>query len=106
MRLPYFSKHVQNGFGQRESPFLVSLANDAENHPLRVNRGDRQGNCLADSQSIGVDDREASPIDGLLQCSDQAAAVLIGANVRQPFLSGLAYFFLVNNAHSYPSVLT
>ena len=80
--LPDFSKHAQNRFRQREGSFLVSLANNAENHLLRIDRGDRQSDCLADSQSVGVDYRKASPIDGLLQCRDQAAAVLIGANVR------------------------
>ncbi len=82
MNLPDFSKHVENRFSQWESSFLVSLPNDAENHLLGVDCGDRQGDSLADSQSVGVDDRKAGPIDGLLQCRDQAAAVPIGANVR------------------------
>jgi hypothetical protein len=81
MGLPDFPKHVQNRFGQREGPFLVSLANQTKNHLLRVDCGDRQSDCLADSQAVGVDYRKASTIDGLLQCRDQAAAILIGANV-------------------------
>lgn len=66
MGLPDFPKHVQNRFGQREGPFLVPFANHTENHLLRVDRGDGQGNGFADSQSVGVDDRKTSPIDGLL----------------------------------------
>ena len=80
--LPDFSKHVENRFRQREGPFFVSLANNAEKHPLRVDRGDRQSDCLADSQAVGVDHRKASSVEGLLQCCDQAAAILIGASVR------------------------
>ena len=100
MRLPDLPEHVQDRFGQRESSFLVSLADQAENHLLRINRRDRQCDRLPNSQSTRVDYREAAAIDRLLQRRDQAAAILITADVGQPLLAWLAHFFLVNNAHS------
>ena len=100
MRLPHLPEHVQDRFGQRESPFLVSLADDAENHLLGVNRRDRQCDRLPDSQSICVDYCEAAAIDRLFQRRDQATTIFIRADIRQPFLARLAYFFLVNSAQS------
>ena len=98
--LPNLPEHVQDRFGQRESPFLVSLADDAENHLLGVNRRDRQCDRLPDSQSIRVDYCEAAAKDRFFQRRDQAAAILIAADVGQSLLAWLAHFFLVNNAHS------
>ena len=100
MGLPNLSEHAQDRFGQRESPLLVSLADDAENHLFGVNRRDRQCDRLSDSQPIRVDDREAATIDGLFQRRDQTAAILITADIGQSLLAWLAYFFLVNKAHS------
>jgi len=85
---------------KRESPLLVSLADHAEDHLFRVDRGDGQGDRLVDSQAIGVDPREATAIDGLLEPGDQAAAIVVATNVRQTLLTRLADFFLVNNGHS------
>ena len=98
--LPNLPQHLHDRFGQWERPLLVSLADHAENHLLGVNRRDRQCNRLPDSQSIRVDDREAAAIDRLFQRRDQAAAILITADVGQAFLAWLANFFLVNNAQS------
>ncbi len=81
MRLPNLSEHVPDRFGQRESSFLVSLADQAENHLLRIHRRDRQCDRLSNSQSIRVDEREAAAIDRLFQRCDQAAAILITADV-------------------------
>ena len=88
------------GFGQRESPLLVSLADHAEDHLLRVDCLDGQGDRLADPEAVGVHQGEASAIDGLFELGDQAAAVGVATNVRQAFLKRLADFFLVNRAHS------
>ena len=98
--LPDFAEHLQDRFGQGKSPFLVPLANQAEHHLFRVDRRDGQRDRLPDSQSIGVDQREATAIDGLFQGGDQAAAVVVAADVREPLLAGLAHFFWVNSAHS------
>jgi hypothetical protein len=98
--LPNLAKHLENRFRKRESPLLVSLANYAENHLLRVDGRDGQGDRLADSQTIGVDQREAAAIDGLLEPGDQATAILVATNVREPLLTRFADFFLVNNGHS------
>jgi len=100
VRLPDLSKHVQDRLGQRENPFLVSLADQAENHLFRIHRRDRQRDRLGNSQSIGVDQCEATAIDWLLQSGDQAATICIATDIGQPLLTWLAYFFLVNNGQS------
>ncbi len=100
MDLPDLPKHLEDRFGQRKCPLLVAFADHAEDHLLRVNRRDRQGDRLVDSQAIGVDQREAAAIDRLLESGDQAAAILVATNVRQTLLTWLADFFLVNNGHS------
>ncbi len=98
--LPDLAEHVQNRLGQRKCSLLVPLADDAEHHLLRVDRRDGQRDRLGDSQAVGVDQREAAAIDGLLKLGDQAAAILVTADVGQPLLAWLANFFFVNSAQS------
>ena len=78
--LPDLSKHLEKRLRQRESPLLVSLADHSENHPLRVDRRDRRGDRLVDSQAIGVDQREAAAIDRLLEAGDQATEIRSGTD--------------------------
>src|SRR4051794_21271952 len=98
--LPDRAEHLEDRFGQRETALLVPLADDAEDHLLRVDRGDGQRDRLGDPQAIGVDERETAAIDGLFQRGDQAAAVLITADVGQPLPAWLADFFFVNRGQS------
>lgn len=100
VKLPDRAKHIEDRFGQRKRPLLVSLADHAEDHLLRVDRRDGQGDRLADPQTVGVDESEASAIDGFLELGDQAAAIGIAASVRETLLKRLADFFLVNKGHS------
>ena len=94
------AEHLEDRFGQRENSLLVPLADDAQNHLLRVDRGDGQRDRLGDPQAIGVDERETAAIDGLFQGGDQAAAVLVTADVGQPLPAWLADFFFVNRGQS------
>ena len=64
--LPDLAKHVENRFGQWKCPLFVPLADHAQDHLLRVDRRDGQRDRLVDSQAIGVDQRKAAAIDGLL----------------------------------------
>ena len=100
MGLPDLSDHVQHRFGQWESSLFVALADQAKQHLLGVDGRDGQRDRLSDSQSVGVDEREAAAINGLFQRGYQAATVIVGADVGQPFLTWLAHFFFVNNGHS------
>lgn len=68
--LPDLSKHVQHRFGQRESSLLVALSDHAEEQLLGVDGRDGQRDRLSNSQPIGVDEREAAAINGLLQRGD------------------------------------
>ena len=74
MGFPDLAEHLEDRFGQRENTLLVSLADDAQDHLLRVDRGNGQRDRLGDAQAIGVDEGETAAIDGLFQCGDQAAA--------------------------------
>ena len=105
MGFPDLAEHLEDRFGQRENTLLVSLADDAQGHLLRVDRGNGQRDRLGDAQAIGVDEGETAAIDGLFQCGDQAAAVLVTADVGQPLPAWPADFFLVNRGQSEPSVL-
>jgi len=96
--LPDLSKHVENRLGQRKGSLFVPFADHTQNHLLRVDRRDGQSDRLADPQAVGVDQGEASAIDGLSEPGDQAAAIRVATNVRQPFLTRLADFFLSTTA--------
>ena len=97
---PDFAKHQQDRLGQGENPFLVSLADDVQDHLPGVDRGDGERNRLVDPQAISVDEREAGSIEGHLERGDQAAAIRVTADVGQPPPVRLADFFLVNRGHS------
>ena len=94
------AEHLEDRFGQRENPLLVSLADDAQDHLPGVNCGDGERDRLGTAQAVGVDEREAGPIPRHLERGDQAAAIRVTAVVRQPLPAWLADFFLVNRGHS------
>ena len=97
---PDLTEHLEDRFGERENTLFVAFADDVQHHLFRVNRGNGQRDRLGDPQAIGVDERETAAIDGLFQGGDQAAAVLVTADVGQPLLAWLADFFLVNRGQS------
>jgi len=97
---PDLAEHQQDRLGQGENPFLVSLTDDVQNHLLGVDRGDGERNRFGNAQAVGVDEREAGPIEGHLERGDQAAAIRIGADIWQPLPAWPADFFFVNRAQS------
>ena len=97
---PDLAEHLEDRFGQRENPLLVSLADDVQNHLPGVDRGDGERNRLGNAQAVGVDEREAGPIQGHLERGDQAAAIRVTADVGQPLPAWLADFFFVNRGQS------
>ena len=100
MRLPDFSKHFQNRLGKRQRPLFISFADQTQDHLLRVDRRDGQCDRLADSQSVGIDQREAGAIDRFFKRGDQAAAIFVATDIGQPLLAWFADFFLVNSGQS------
>lgn len=100
VRLPDLTEHLENRLGQREGPLLVPLPDDAEQHLLRVDRREGQRDRLGNPQAVGVDEREAGAVDGLLQRGDQAAAVGIAADVGQPLPQRHADLFFKNSGQS------
>jgi len=103
--LPDLAEHLEHRIGQRQYTFFISLADDPQNHLLRIDRRDPQSNRLVDPQSIGINERETAAIDRVFQTGDQLAAVVVGTDVGQPLAAGLADFFFVNRAQSVPNVL-
>jgi len=70
MGLPDLPQHVQHGFCQRESTLLVAFANHPEQQLLGVHRRDRELDRFSDAQPVGVNEREATAINGLVQRGD------------------------------------
>ena len=97
---PDLTEHLEDRFGQRENSFLISLADDVQNHLPGVDCGDGERHRLGNAQAIGVDKREAGPIKGHLERGDQAAAIGVTADVGQPLLARPADSFFVNSGQS------
>ena len=97
---PDRAEHLEDRFGQRENTLLVSLADDSQHHLLGVDRGDGERDRFGDPQAIGIDERETAAIDGLFQGGDQAAAVLITADVGQPLPARPADLIFMNRGQS------
>lgn len=106
MRLPHLTQHLQDGIGQGESPLLVAFADHPQQRLSGVHRRHRQRDRFSDPQAIGVNQGEAAAVNGLPQRGDQAATIVIGADVGQADVAWLADFFFVNNGHSQPRVCT
>jgi hypothetical protein len=98
--LPDVAEHLKDRFGQGENTLLVSLADDAQHHLPGVDRRDGERDGLGNAQAVGIDEGEAAAIDGLFQGGDQAAAVVVSADVGQPLPAWLADFFFVNRGQS------
>ena len=99
MRLPDLSQHVQHHFRQWKSTFLVAFANHSQQQLLGVHCRDRELDRFADPQPVGVNEREATAVNGPLQRGDQAATIGVAAEVGQSEVAWLAHFFFVNNGH-------
>ena len=70
MGLPDLPQHVQHRLGQRESTFLVAFADHAQQQLLGVHRRDRELDRFSDPQPVGINEREAAAINGLVQRRD------------------------------------
>ena len=100
MDLPHLTEHGECRFGQGQDSFFVAFANDSQEHPLRVDGRDGQGDGFTDPQTAGVDQGETAAVDRLSDRGDQAAAVRVASNVGKAFAIGLADFFFVSRGHS------
>jgi hypothetical protein len=89
--------------GHRHDPFLVALANDAQNAAGLVDGGDGQSGGLADPQATAVDQAETATVNRIADSGENAPNLGMGKRLRQPLLLGQADLFL-NSAQSLPSV--
>jgi hypothetical protein len=90
--------------GHRHDPFLVALADDAQNAAGFVDGGDGKSGGLADPQAAAVDQAETAVVDRIAYAIKNAPNLGMGKRLRQTLLLGQADLFL-NSAQSLPSVL-
>jgi hypothetical protein len=103
---PDLAKHGQRRLGQGQGPFLVAFADDPQEHLLGIDGGNGQFNAFAEPQTAGVDEGEAAAVDRLTDGGNQAAAVLVTAQVGKALAKGQADFFWVNSGQWQARVLT
>lgn len=89
---------------QRNQPLLVAFADDAQDHPRAVNRGDFESDCLRDAQATRIHQREAALVDRVRYAAKEPADLIIGQRLRQPLLLGLPNLFFPNKAQARFSV--
>jgi hypothetical protein len=100
MDLPDLAKHGEYGLGQGQGSLLVAFADHPQEHLLGVDGGNGQFDGFPDPQAAGVDQGETAAVDRLVDCRDQAAAVLVASDVGKAFATGLADFFFVSSGQS------
>ncbi len=93
---PDLAEHGQCRLGQGQGPLLVAFADDPQEHLLGIDGGNRQFNGFAEPQATGVDEGETAAVDRLPDGGNQAAAVLVAADVGKALAKGQADFFWVN----------
>ena len=102
MGLPDLAKHDQDRRGQGQGSLLVAFADDPQEHLPGIDGGHGQFDGFAEPQAAGVDQGETAAADRLGDRGDQAAAVLVAANVGQALAVGLADFFSLAAASHRP----
>ena len=100
MGLPDRAQHLEHRIGQGQSALLVAFPDHVQQQLLGVHRRNRELDRFSDTQPVGVNECKAAAINGLPQRGDQAATIVIGADVGQSDVAWLADFFFVNNGHS------
>lgn len=100
MDFPDLAQHGQWRLAQRQGALFVAFADDPQEHPLRVDRGNGKCDRFADPQAAGVDQREAAAVDRAFDRGDQAAAVLVASRIGKAFAIGLADLFFVKSGQS------
>src|SRR6201985_3064645 len=89
--------------GHGHDPFLVALADDAQDATGLVDSGDGKSSGLADPQAAAVNQAETAAVYRIADRGENAPHFGMGKRLRQPPLLGKPDLFL-NSAQSRPSV--
>ena len=101
--LPHPPQAVVHLLGHGHDPFLVALADDAQDAIGLVDGGDGKSSGLADPQAAAVNQAETAAVYGIADRGENAPHFGMGKRLRQPPLLGKPDLFL-NSAQSWPSV--
>ena len=101
--LPHPSQAFMHLRGHGHDPFLVALADHAQDTAGLVDGGDGKSSGLADPQAAAVDQAEAAAVYRIADRGENAAHFGMGKRLRQPPLLGKPNLFL-NSVQSLPSV--
>jgi hypothetical protein len=104
VRAPEGAQVLVDRLRQRNQPLLVAFADDAQDHPLAVDRRDFESGGLRDAQATRVHQREAALVDRIGYAAKEPADLIVGQGLRQPLLLGLPNLFFPNNGQSRSSV--
>src|SRR6202035_2813964 len=96
-------KPIRNGVPLWTDPFLVALADDAQDATGLVDGGDGKSSGLADPQAAAVNQAETAAVYRIADRGENAPHFGMGKRLRQPPLLGKPDLFL-NSAQSWPSV--
>ena len=102
--LPHPSQALMHRLGHGYDPFLVALADDAQDATGLVDGSDGKSSGLADPQAAAVNQAETAAVYGIADRGENASRCGMGKRLRQPPLLGKPDLFL-NSAQSRPSVL-
>jgi hypothetical protein len=103
--LPHPAQFREHWLRQRDPPFLVPFADDAQRQVSPVDRTDLEGDGLADAQAACVNpDPEAGFVNRAFYATEQAADLVVGQRMWQPLVLRQTNLFLENSGHSQPSV--
>ena len=101
---PHPAQFREHRLRQRDPPFLVPFADDAQRQVGPVDRIDLKGDGLADAQAARVNDREAGFVDRAFYATEQMADLVVGQRMRQPLVLRQTNLFLENSGQSRPRV--
>ena len=104
LRLPHPPQALMDRLGHGNDPFLVALADDAQEAVGLVDGGDREIGGLADPQAAAVDQAETAPVYRIADAIENAPHLGMGKSLRQTLLLRKSNLFL-NSPQSLPSVL-
>ncbi len=101
--LPHPPQAFVHLLGHRHDPFLVALADDAQDAAGFVDGGDGKSSGLADPQAAAIDQAETAAVYRIADRGENAPNFGVGKRLRQPPLLGEPDLFL-NSPQSWPSV--
>ena len=101
--LPHPPQAFVHLLGHGHDPFLVALADDAQDATGLVDGGDGKSSGLADPQAAGIDQGKAGLVDRIADIAENTLDLGMRESLRQPLLLGQSDLFL-NRVQSLPSV--